>query len=514
MENNVRFRNHFSIVLPNLKGILWLILMAFLSAILQEDMEEAIVTVLTWIAIIVIVLVWQIIVWAKTWITIEENSIVIERNTKISRKKNTIGIANISNVNLEQGLLAMLLGTCKLKLDTNSLSTANATDVTIVLKKNQAEQLRAWLMARISGEEEQHVNAVVQETLERESGAIVRSDSKIVVTSGVDKRIRVSGGDILLHGIFSSRFLYTIFVPLYIVLEFVTEMDQTDLDYIMQEAGNFAAESIGITLLILIAIISWMVLAMVFGLVKTAIKYWDFQIERKGQKILIEYGLTKKVNYSIPVDKIQAVVVKQSILARICRRYMVEVVNVGMNDDQKEVQGFLLPYGSKKLLQERVQMLLPEFLDCLELEVERQPKSIWIVWLWPVFIYILIMSGILFVVAEFVPDMLSIVCAGAVVLSIGFLVIKLMSYYTKGTKFKEEIFVAATGTFSRKYVYVKYENIQYLILKQSFLAKRVGVQRGLAMLLASTINQAQEIPFFAENEIEKIKERINAKWRK
>lgn len=494
MENNIRFRNHFSIVLPNLKGILWLILMAFLSAVLQEDLEEALVTVLTWIAIIVIILVWQIIVWAKTWITIEEKSIIIERNTKISRKINTIGIANISNVNLEQGLFAMLLGTCKLKLDTNSLSTANATDVTIVLKKNQAEQLRAFLMAKISGEEVQREDAVA--------------------IGGVDKRIRVSSADILLHGIFSSRFLYTIFIPLYIILEFITEMDQADLDYIVKEAGDFAAESIGITLLILIAIVSWMILAMVFGLVKTAIKYWDFQIERKEQKLLIEYGLTKKVNYSIPVDKIQAVVVKQSILARICRRYMVEVVNVGMNDDEKEAQGFLLPYGKKKLLQERMQVLLPEFLDCLELEVKRQPKGIWIVWLWPAFIYILIMGGVLFAVAEFVPEILGIVCAGAVVLSIAFFVINLMNYHTKGTKFNEEIFVAATGTFSRKYVYVKYKNIQYVILKQSFLAKRVGVQRGLAMLLASTMNQAQEIPYFPEEEIDKIKERINMKRRK
>lgn len=514
MENKKKFRNHFSVVLPNLKGVLWLILMAFLSAILQEDLEEALATVLAWIAMIVIILVWQIIVWAKTWITIGENSIVIERNTKISRKKNTIGIANISNVNVEQGLFAMLLGTCKLKLDTNSLSTANATDVIIVLKKNEAEQLRAWLMARISRETEKPVNVAVQEMRVRENGVFVRSDNKTVVTGGLDKRIRVGGGDILLHGIFSSRFLYTILVPLYIVLELTAEMDGTDLDYIMQEAGNFATESVGITLLILIAVVAWMVLAMVFSLVKTAIKYWDFQIERKEQKLVIEYGLTKKVNYSIPVDKIQAVVVKQSLLARICKRYMVEVVNVGMNDDEKEVQGFLLPYGSKKLLRERVQTLLPEFSDCLELEVERQPKGIWVVWLWPVFIYILIMSGVLFTVAEFVPNVFSIACAGAVVLSIAFFVVKLLSYYTKGTKFNETIFVAATGAFSRKYMYVKYENIQYLTLKQSFLAKRVGVQRGLAMLLASTMNQAQEIPFFSENEIEKLKGRINTNWRK
>lgn len=512
MENNMRFRNHFSIVLPNLKGIIWMIVLAFASAFLQEDMEEAIVTVVTWIVLIVALLVYQIIVWAKTWITIGENSIVIERNTKISRKKNTIGIANISNVNLEQGLFAMLLGTCKLKLDTNSLSTANATDVTIVLKKEQAEKLRAFLTARISGEELQVADEVGEVQLQESEGAARQADN-IAVTSEAGKRIRVDTGDILLHGIFSSRFIYAIFIPLYIIFEFITEMDTEDINYVMKEVGDFAAATIGITLFVLIAFVFWMLLATGFSLIRTAIKYWDFQIERKEQKLVIEYGLTKKVNYSIPVDKIQAVVVKQSFLARVFRRYMVEVVNVGMNDDEKEAQSFLLPYSKKKLLEERMKMLLPENADCLELEAKRQPKGIWIVWLWSAFIYILIMGGILFGVAELAPQIFGIVCSGIVVLSVAIFAVKLMSYRTEGTGLGEEVLLAVTGSFSRKYVYMKYANIQYIILKQSFLAKRFGIQKGAAMLLASATNQAQEIPYFAEEEIEKIKERINTKWR-
>lgn len=484
MENNIRFRNHFSIVLPNLKGILWIVFMAFISALTGEDARDVLRNILIWVAVIVALVIYQIIIWAKTWISIGEQSIIIECNTFMNRRKNTIGIANISNVNLEQGLCAMLLGTCKLKLDTNSLSTANATDVTIVLKKNRAEQLRAFLTAKIAGEQLQCVEVPTGEIQMRATG------------------VHISSADILLHGIFSSRFLYTIFVPLYIILEFMTEMDQSDLDYIVKEAGDFVAESIGITLLILIAIILWAALAMILGLAKTAIKYWDFRIERKEQKLVIEYGLTKKVNYSIPVDKIQAVVVKQSFLARMFKRYMVEVVNVGMNDDEKEAQSFLLPYGSKKLLKERVQMLLPEFSDCLELEAKRQPKCVWIVWLWPMFIYILIISVILFGIAEFAPEMLRVACAGGLALSMALFLAKFMNYCTKGTKFNEKIFVAVTGGFARKYVYIKYPNIQYIILKQSFLAKRVGVQKGQAMLLASTANQAQEIPFFAEEDIE------------
>lgn len=507
MENKMRFRNHFSIVLPNLRKIIWMIALAFASAFLQEDLEEAVVTVVTWIVLIVAIIVWQMIVWSKTWITIGENSIVIERNTKISRKKNTIGIANISNVNLEQGLFAMLLGTCKLKLDTNSLSTANATDVTIVLKKKQAEELRALLMARISGESVQSVDAVQESSMRVSDGEAQRVE-QVVAVSDTDKRVRVDTGDILLHGILSSRFVYAILIPLYIIFEFVTEMDGADIDYLIKEVGDFAAATIGITLFVLIAFISWIVLAMGFSLIRTAIKYWDFQIERKEDKLVLQYGLTKKVDYSIPVDKIQAVVLKQSFLARVFKRYMVEVVNVGMNDDEKEAQSFLLPYCKKKLLEERMKALLPEFSDCLGLEVKRQPKQIWIVWLWSVLLYISIMGGILLATAEFLPEFLGIVCCGIVVLSVALLTVKWMSYKTKGTGFDKEMLLATTGSFSRKYVYIKYANIQYIILKQSFLAKRFGIQKGVVMLLASATNQAQEVPYFSEHEIENIKARL------
>lgn len=507
MENKMRFRNHFSIVLPNLKGILWMILTAFATAFLHQDLEEIVITVATWIVLIAVIIVWHIIVWRKTWITIGDNSIIIERNTRISRMKNTIGIANISNVNLEQSLFAMLLGTCKLKLDTNSLSTANATDVTIVLKKKQAEDLRILLMGRISGEGVQSTD-IIQETSIRASDGDTQQDDATVTIIHTGKRICVGTGDILRHGIFSSRFIYAILIPLYIVIEFVAEMDSADIDYLIKEVDEFAAATIGLTMFILVAIVSWMVLAMGFSLIRTAIKYWDFQIERKEEKLVLQYGLTKKLNYSIPVDKIQAVVLKQSLLARVFKRYMVEVVNVGLNDDEKEAKSFLLPYCKKKHLEEQMQLLLPEFSDCLQLDAKKQPKSIWIVWLWSVLNYILIMCGMLFAVQEFLPELMGIICNGIFVLSVAIFIVKWMSYRTKGVGFGKEVLLSVTGFFSRKHVYMKYTNIQYIILKQNFLSKRFGIQKGVVMLLASATNQAQEIPYFSESEVENLRERL------
>ena len=91
------------------------------------------------ITLLAVSLTGQVLVWARTYITIEENSHCDDRNGQSQQKrKNTIGIRNISNINLKQNLIEMLFGTCKVKLDTNSRSTADSTDVKIVLKKSDA----------------------------------------------------------------------------------------------------------------------------------------------------------------------------------------------------------------------------------------------------------------------------------------------------------------------------------------------------------------------------------------
>ena len=63
---------------------------------------------------------------------------MIEKNTW-NRKVQTIGIKHISNVNLSQNILEMMLGTCTVKLDTDSFSTADDTDVKTSAEKRKKQ---------------------------------------------------------------------------------------------------------------------------------------------------------------------------------------------------------------------------------------------------------------------------------------------------------------------------------------------------------------------------------------
>jgi len=483
MENNIRFRNHFSIILPNLKGLIWLLILAVLGIISGEGILEAL-----WpLGLSAIIVLWQAILWAKTWIIIENQSLIIECNTVLSKRKNVIGIANISNVNLNQGLLAMMLGTCELKLDTNSLSTADTTDVRIVLKKHEAEALREFLLKRVENEEAKETETfiVVDEAVEPE-------------TSENIKKMNVF--TLLLHGVFSTRLLYTLLAPLYIVLELTAEFDA--------EIDKFLSKTSDVLGLVIIAVFAWLILVAVFALIKGVVKYWDFQIERIGNELFLQYGLMSKVNYSIPVDKIQALVLKQGLLARMCKQYAVEVVNVGMNDDKQEANAFLLPYCSRAKMEQHIGELLPEFASYLELNPQKQPQSVWSLWIVRMLICIGINAVICGLMVAFASEWVWL----AVAISVGILVLmfllQLLQYGTEGTCFGEQVLLSVTGIFSRKHCYMKYEKIQHVALKQNPVSKKYKIQRGTVSLLASMTNRVQEIPYFEEEKIEFLKRKL------
>ena len=220
MENNIRFRNHASIILEkSLKAIGTVFAIFFFNFISDADEtgigSEDIVWLVVGLAVFWgVVLGYQALIWAKTYISIEENTLVIERNT-INKKRNTIGLKNVSNVNLEQNLLEMILGTCKVKLDTNSLSTADETDVNIVLKKSDAEQFRVWVLARAEGQQVQMAGENLSEEVCIAKADVPQRDEAFDRDGAV---MHGSIGELMLHGLFSIRIFNLILVAGVLIL--------------------------------------------------------------------------------------------------------------------------------------------------------------------------------------------------------------------------------------------------------------------------------------------------------
>src|SRR5699024_8510190 len=138
-----------------------------------------------------------------------------------------------------------------------------------------------------------------------------------------DYDVRSDLGDILQHGFFSVNILSVAVIILGIAGAVRT---------VFQIVGDpdAAQTLIGAASGVLVAAL--IVASALWDTVKDFVRYYDFCAKRRGDKIYIRYGFFKKVEYTVPVDKIQALRLKQSFVARLGKRYMAEIVNVGMGD--------------------------------------------------------------------------------------------------------------------------------------------------------------------------------------
>ncbi len=426
--------------------------------------------------VLILLIAWQMVVWSKTYISIQGNTIVIEKNT-INQKKNIIGIKNISNINTEQNLFERLIGTCKVKLDTNSLSTADKTDVKIVLKKADAEHFR------------QEVLNLLYQT---ETGGQIMESRQIT-----EYDFAAGMGDIVIHGLFSVNLISVL-----VVIGCIAGTAET----LSRTLGNQNAGAGIFNILIQLLLVIFILSSALWDIAKGFIKYYDFKVKRSEDKIYLNYGLLKKVNYAIPADKIHAVKLTQSMIARIAGRYMAEIINVGMGDDGGEQRSFLVLYCKKEQMKHILGTLLPEFDAVFEQPVKRQPRSSWLAGLPGACMFVLIMAGCLLFGAEFMPGYFVYIMWGAAAVSIYAMILAVLRYFTAGSRLGSEHVILANGYFGKRIICIRCNEIQYIEVSQNFIARKFKIQKGMLYLLASSVNKTQLIPYCKEIQIDQLKE--------
>ncbi|HIZ82198.1 MAG TPA: PH domain-containing protein [Candidatus Mediterraneibacter pullistercoris] len=502
-----KFRNHISIILEQTGAAAAALAVLVITALFQ-NMDEISDTDLSFItgkgfliflgvaAILAVSLISQVLIWARTYISIEENAIVIEKG-RINKKKNTIGIHNISNINLEQNIFEMLFGTCKVKLDTNSLSTADSTDVKIVLKKPDA----LWFQQEIT-----RILETYSETGTAAgtcgAGPEYRSspDADETLDTGGDYDVRADIGDIFQHGAFSVNLISVFVFLLALVGTVISAAEMLGHADLMKSVTGAAAG---------ILVAAFIVVSTLWDTVKDFVRYFGFRAKRRGDKIRIRYGFFKKVEYTIPVDKIQALIVRQSFLARIGRRYMAEIVNVGMGDDKEERNSFLVLYCTEAELRKRLHILLPEFELSAEQKTDPLPASVWAAWAFPAAVWTICVGAAAVLFNELTGgEFRTHVLAGAAALILLPLLVLVLKYRTAGMGADERFLKLVRGYFAKQYLSVRYCDIQYAEFSQNIIARACGLKKGEIHLLASSANTVHTIPYFRGDKDELIKKEM------
>lgn len=491
----ITLRNHFTYIFEEMwKFLLVIIVMLFgsedsievgIELVKQGNVFEGLLAMGGLLLVLLLVLLWQVNRWYRTTITIQDGT-VTSRKATLNRRINTMSVANISNINLEQNLFEMIVGTYKVKMDTNSLSTADTTDLAVVLKKKEALEVKELLLSmlrEIEGETEEEKE--VQE--EQAEGNTIHYTNQEIFRNGL---VSLSIAELLLS---IALILSTI----------VTGIS------LFQEEKDI--------LVILSAIFFQLIAAgsVTYNIVKKWLQSFRFKARRDGNKIYISYGLLKKQSYVVPVDKINAVILYYSFIGRLCKMATVKVIHIGGEGEDANGRILLLA-DSYQELERKLKVLLPEF-ELPDIHAFIKPPRIvmklaaFYAFVTAILVLILVMFSVngieeLAGFAFAVQMAISIGTAIAVFLFVWYL--KYLGYRAAGILYKEENFVVSKGLFSRTIQTIPYKRIQYIHQRQGVIQRLFGLESTQVSILANSISRIQPIGTFAQKNFKELEAKL------
>lgn len=278
--------------------------------------------------------------WRKWYLT----SYILEKDTltmQVNRlKKSTLVLAkkDISNINFSQNLLQRICGLYKISLNTNTSLTADKTDIQLFLAPKQAN----WL----KGELNTFANSSENPT------SVDNSSSSILYEKIYSQK------EIIRHTILNTSwrqlmlpiFALTIFLVQKILFDTLGYLPPSFWQYLDFTSNGYL--SFGFVTL---ALFLW-----VQGMVLTYLSTARFSIKRTENAILLTHGLITHKNYTLPLEKIHAIVLRQGFLARLFDYVSVEAVNIGLNDEKNEKPHILLQAPKSEVLT-ILAIILPEY---------------------------------------------------------------------------------------------------------------------------------------------------------
>lgn len=480
MEPN-KMRCHISIVVENasrLLGVLFAIAVSQIDDIIRNlsrinhlEGKTYFIGLGIFLVLVIFVLLLNLNRWYRTLIWLEDGTLIVEQNT-LHKKKNTYTIKNISNIDMEQNLFERIIGTYKIKIDTNSSALAKKTDIKIVFSRQMAQEFKKAIMSSMEQVED--------------SGLIDQEEGCDVV---------YSAKDILLNCFYTAN----IFSLLFIVAGIVTMLVVFQLGDEKYTIADFMRDAIGSFAAIVIAFIS-----AAYSLVNGFFKYYDFKVKRNGERIQLTYGLFRKNIHTLPVDKINGIKLVQPFFSRIFGRYQVEVINVGTGDEKNESANLLLSC-TKAEVKQYMSVLLPEFEDFIDQPIEKASmKYFWHMGYNILWIIIVVLLGVS--TFNHFSDMIPVwieVLSGIGVLGL-VVTCSIVAYFAGGYYVGDNYLIAAKGIFTKTCVMIRYEKIQHIQMNESFMSKVTKLKKSTIHILAALTSSSMSLPLLEEGTLEKI----------
>ena len=296
------------------------------------------------------------------WITPRE---VIIHSGVLTRRKRNIPLDRIQNIVIERSLLPRLLGTAKVKIETAGSKTTEgvleyvgldeAQRIREIVRRYQRQLAAAAPPAVDAAEDEPlaPLPAVAPDAVE------VAPDA---VENGPQALFTMTLPRIMLSGAFRFSLLYIalIFSGFQYVMDALNLTPEQIADWLMGDGLQPIADAaqaspwlVGIATVLAAVLLGWLT-----GIIINLSKYYGFRLWLEGDKLHRRHGLLTVSEGTIPLKKVQSLILRSNPLMRRFGWYRLELQTMGYDVEQQGYQ-VAVPFGQKDEILELAAYIRP-----------------------------------------------------------------------------------------------------------------------------------------------------------
>ncbi|WP_240542307.1 PH domain-containing protein [Bifidobacterium felsineum] len=284
-------------VVETAKGVIGLF---FTLLFIARRELSAITIALIFLSVLCVALCQPVINWLTTRYQLGPDKLAFKSGL-FFRKNRTISYGSIHAINSSQPIYLQPFGVVRL-----TVSAAGAADTDIRL-----DAVPAALQLEL-----EHLRALSQPTAADSNVTLAKAPQAPAPTTSHPSQtplFRASVSDILLFAITDIGFLAAALV----VYGFVQQVQDVLPRSMMHEAERSVQTALtGGLLSVIVLILACVMLLMAVSIVTSLLRFYGFEVRRRGDDLVVVRGLFTRHTTTIPVSRIQTVTIRQSMLRR------------------------------------------------------------------------------------------------------------------------------------------------------------------------------------------------------
>jgi len=399
------------------------------------------------------------------------------RRGLIFKKNLTLYFERVQEANLEQAIYFRPFNLWALKLE--SAGSGKEEIILPALNDRLAQLIKKQVL-------DAHKSQVVQESKESKV-----SETQIPIENNfpIDYQIKLNLVDLLRYGLMHNTLIYYVAIlgPILGQNEkFWRQLSNWIGESVIAKEffGYFQSHNLWMVILAG-AIVFGFILFLIYlvSIALSLIKYWDYTLTVQGERFQFQAGLLNRLASGFRKHKLQTLVVKQSLIARLLNRYSIEVRQANEMKNPKSAinAGFIIPVATREQLNDILAMLnikTPEWKSCVS------TKIFWDSAIW---------GGLVTIIAAVILMIthLPVWWSLGILLAISMLNIK--HWFSIGYEFNQDGFAVRQGLLGIKTTYVPQIKIQKIQFSQGPI-QRLHKTASIALWSGATLEKLSFIP--------------------